>query len=463
MPARNGSNPSVTSKEIGRTGLNVSAGKVDEEYLPALKSENAISVYDQMANNDAVIGGILFAIDMLIRQVDWIVEPNSDGNDEDATFIEECMQDMSHSWTEFVSEVLTMLPYGFSFFEIVYKTRQGDQSETSKTPTSKYDDAKVGWRKFGIRSQNSLVKWEFDDTGGLQGFVQRPAPEYQELTIPIQKGLLFRTSVIKNNPEGKSILRTAYRSWYFKKRMEEVEGIGVERDLAGLPMAKVDASILQSTDTDSMALVSSIRTIIRNVRQDKEAGIIWPIIRDQDGHDLVDFTLLNSGGTRTFDITNIIERYDSRIAMSVLADFILLGHQSVGSYSLSSDKTSMFSTALGAWLQTIEEVINRFAVSRLLRVNGMDTKNPPKITHKDIEKADIATIAGYLSTLAQIGMPLFPDENLEKHLREIGDLPEMSDEAKQAHEQSQEDELGQMLGEMQQGGEATPEDQMQEQ
>jgi hypothetical protein len=55
-------------------------------------------------------------------------------------------------------------------------------------PSSKYADGKVGWRKFAIRAQSSLDKWDFDDDGGLRGFVQRAAPKYEEVTIPIEKG-----------------------------------------------------------------------------------------------------------------------------------------------------------------------------------------------------------------------------------------------------------------------------------
>lgn len=449
--AKSESNESVVGlSEIGVTGLRFAAGEVQEELNHILRGERATRIFQEMADNDPVIGSMLFAIDMLIRQVDWTVEPHPEGSDEDVEFLQGCMEDMNHSWQDFISEVLTMLPYGFSFFEIVYKRRGGYQDDKSKTPTSDYDDNKIGWHKFGVRAQSSLVRWEFTDTGIPTGFYQRAAPNYQEVLIPFDKGLLFRTTTSKGNPEGRSILRSAYRPWYFKKRMEEIEGVGIERDLAGLPMAKVDASILTSTSTADRNLVASIRTTIKNVRQDKEAGIIWPTIVDREGRDLLTFELLSSGGTRSFDISNVIQRYDSRIAMTVLADFVLLGHQgggATGSWALSSDKTTLFAQAIGAWLGVIEDVLNRFAVQRLWRVNGMDPALAPKIVHKDIEKPDLAQLGAFLQQLATMGMPLFPDEDLEKHLRELADIPQMSDEARDAMEQAQQEggESGQLM------------------
>ena len=74
----------------------------------------------------------------------------------------------------------------------------------------------------------------------------------------MEKCLLFRTQTHKNNPEGRSILRNAYRSWYFKKRIEEIEGVGIERDLAGIPIAYVDPAIMSAGATaDQQAMLRS--------------------------------------------------------------------------------------------------------------------------------------------------------------------------------------------------------------
>ena len=43
-----------------------------------------------------------------------------------------------------------------------------------------------------------------------------------------------------------------------------------------------------------------------------------------------------------FDTNAIINRYNSQIAMTVLADFLTIGHEGGGSFALSSNKYSMF-------------------------------------------------------------------------------------------------------------------------
>ena len=49
---------------------------------------------------------------------------------------------------------------------------------------------------------------------------------------------------------------------------------------------------------------------------------------------------------RNFDTSAIIERYNNNMAMSVLADFIVLGHNNrYGSFALAGSKTHMFGSA----------------------------------------------------------------------------------------------------------------------
>lgn len=162
-----------------------------------------------------------------------------------------------------------------------------------------------------------------------------PPPLYQLYTIPMSKALLFRTKSRKDNPEGRSILRNAYRPWYFKRRIQEIEGIGIERDLAGLPVmhAPEGLDIWDPDNQDALRIRTELESMVRRIRRDEMEGVVLP-----HGFEL---ELLSSGGSRQFDTNAVINRYDTRIAMTVLADFIFLGHQQNGSWALSSDKTEL--------------------------------------------------------------------------------------------------------------------------
>ena len=424
--------------ELGTTGLKRSAGYINEEFLPALKGRKAIQVFREMSENDAIVGALLFAVDRLLRQINWRVEPASH-NKEDrdaAEFLESCMEDMSHTWDEFISEVLTMLPYGWAYHEVIYKKRMGPHEKDGKY-RSRYTDGKIGWRKLPIRSQETLQRWVFDETGGIKGMVQLAPPTYKTTFLPIEKSLLFRVTTVKNNPEGRSFLRNAYRPWYYKKRLEEIEGIGVERDLAGLPVAKVPHDYLAAKKgTDKAKMVDAFRKMVRSVRRDEQEGVVIPTSYDQDTKQpLFDFSLLNSGGGRTFDTNSIIQRYEQRILMTVLADFIMVGHQGTGSYALHTDKTGLFRASINSVSQAIADVLNRYAVPRLFAVNGWRLDELPQFEPGDVDPPDLQQLAMFMGQMTQAGVQWFPDPELEKFLRDAARLPKLDENTEDMREQ----------------------------
>lgn len=405
-------------REYGRTGLyRFNTGWIYEEFLKELQGRRGIEVYKEMSENDDVIGAILFASEMLMRQSDWNIQEAgvTQQDKEAAEFVRSCMDDMEETWSDFISEVLSFLTYGWSYHEIVYKRRMGNTRNPETR--SKYDDGLIGWRKLPIRSQDTLWEWKYDERDNLTGLVQCAPPLYGQVFIPLEKALHFKTRSRKSNPEGRSILRNSYRDWYFKRRIQEIEGIGIERDLAGLPVLTAPDGVDIWSD-ECKADLAKAESIVRSVRRDEREGIVlgngWQ------------FTLTSTGGRRQFDTNQIIERYDTRMAMTVLADFVLLGHQNVGSFALSSDKTELFSVALGAFLDLICEVFNKQAIPRLIDINGehfAGITGYPTLIHGDIETQDLGELGQFVSQMVGIGA-ITPDSSMEAYLRMAASLPE---------------------------------------
>ena len=292
----------------------------------------------------------------------------------------------------------------------------------TKNPTtkSKYTDGLIGWKKLPIRAQETLYRWEYDNEDNLLGMTQMPPPDFGTYTIPMSKALLFRTKSRKNNPEGRSILRNAYRSWYFKRRIQEIEGIGIERDLAGLPVmhAPEGLDIWDDAIDENKRTRIALENMVKSIRRDEMEGVVLPA-----GYEL---ELLSSGGTRQFDTNAIINRYDTRIAMTVLADFIFLGHSETGSWALSSDKTELFAMAIGAFLDMICETFNSQGIPPLIDINGehfAGITEYPKMSHGDIADVDVTKVAAFIKDMTGIGI-LVPDDGLEDYIRQVGHLPE---------------------------------------
>lgn len=407
-------------KEYGSIGQRRYAGIFSEEFMRELQGKRGIEVFREMSENDDVCGAIIYVLETLIRQSSWSVQPGgSTAKDKEcAEFVESCMNDMQDTWTDTISEILSFLAFGWSYHEIVYKRRIGNSRDPRQN--SRYTDGLIGWQKLPIRAQETLYRWEYDDNDNLLGMTQLPPPRFVMATIPIEKALHFKTKSRKNNPEGRSILRTAYRDWYFKRRFQEIEGMGIERDLAGLPVLQPPEhiDIWNLDDPAMLTIFQRAETIVRNVRRDSTEGLVLPFGWT--------FQLAASGGKRQFDTNAIIERYDTRIAMTVMADFILLGHQQVGSFALSSDKTELFSMALGAYLDIICEVFNNQAIPRLIGMNAehfSGITEYPTLTHGDVETPNLQELSAYIKELTGCGV-ILPDEGLEDYVREVANLPE---------------------------------------
>ncbi len=390
--------------ERGETGLVHSGGQILEDSIPELHTLSAkMRTFNKMMR-DSTIRTMLFVVEMHLRGVRWKVDPGGDRKKDEfrADFIEHNLYNMKHSWQDFISEVLSMLPFGFSLHEIVY---------------GKDAKGRVRWYKLPIRSQDSVHEWIFDSKGDLKGFLQKVDFSPRDVFIPSEKFLLFRTTSYKNNPQGRAILEAAYRPWYFKQKLEVIEAIGLERDLTGYPKLTVPEDLF-SENALAKAQRAYAENIVTRVRKDEQMGAVLP-----SGWEL---ELLSAPGAQRPNTSEVVERYDLRIAQSVLADIAMLGHKRGGSYALGEVKYEMFVTVLQAWADSIAEVLNRDAVPRLMRLNGWEAPYPV-IRPERIVKIEPQKLSNVLFRLAGIDA-LRPDDKMEKFLRDFIGLPN-ADEA----------------------------------
>lgn len=421
---------SKLTSEIGVSGAHVHTGMQQEEFLPELRGHRAVKKYREMRDNDDVIGAILQAMDMLIRAVEWRVEAVDDTPEAqaDAEFAESVLEDASHTFEDFISEVLSFLVYGWSFFEVVYKRREGpEQKDPSRR--SKFDDGRLGIRKLAPRAQQTLQRWKLDHEGGVQAMVQQSGMG-GAVEIPLEKGLLFRTVNASNSPSGRSVLRNAYRSYYYATHIENIEAIAIERELNGLPVGYIPGEYLRANaGSDKGKIRAEYEKMLRDVKFNEQGFIMlpsdtWP---DSEGNPsstpLVKIELLASSGTRNIETQPVIMRYRQAMARTVLADFIMLGTSERGSFALSKSKADLFLRSLEGYLNNIASTLNRHLISRLWKLNGLNPDTQPRLVPGDIAPVDLEELGQYVQRLSGSGFPIFPDEEVERSLLEAGGLP----------------------------------------
>lgn len=396
---------------LGVAGLNTKHGNFySDEFIPELKGNKAIKVYRQMRDNDATVGASLYAVEQVLRDVPVNVEPSIKDDkvaEEYAQFVREVFDDMDHTLDDHISEALSYLTYGFAWHEVVFKQRVGPQ-ERSRKKRSKFTDGHYGVRKIAPRAPWTINKFDINEDGEVVGVYQNTSFSVKgSQYLPKEKSLYYRTPTINNDPSGRSILRNAYTSWYRLKSLEHIEAVGIERDLNGIPHARIPADYLSpDASEDNQAFVEEVKKILRDTKFNEQGFFITPSdpYTDADGKPtnmrLVDIELMTTGtGGKNVDISPVINRYQHMIARSVLSEFIMLGSSNTGSYALSKTKTDLFLRALESYFQTIVDVLQKQLVQMLWDINGFPVEYMPKLVAGDVAPHDLKELGSYLRNL----------------------------------------------------------------
>lgn len=386
-----------------------------DEFLPDLRGTRGIKRLREMASNDAVIGAVLSAMDLMIRSTPLRIE---DGSEEARELLDYALHNMQDQTFEmFLSDVLSFLPYGFSLFEIVAR------------PPSKHPKGWITLKKLAPRAQWTIDRFDTNDNGDVLGVYQ--VATTRSTYLPYDRLLHFRTASRQNDPSGLSVLRNAYLSWYFARRIQEIEAVAIERELNGLPIARIPSEYLApDASPEQRAFADKISAIARDVKRNEMGFIVLPsdVYQDEDGKHtdirLVDFELVASKGTRDIDTNTIILRYQQDMARSALADFVTLGTNDRGSFAMAKAKADLFMQALTGYLSAIASVLNRNLVPKLMMWNGIDEKDTPKVVFGRVAPVDLDQLGFYIQSLTGAGISL-TDGDTRDYIRAAAGFPKV--------------------------------------
>ena len=435
-------------KILGVAGDNTYNGQIRaDEFLPELRGKKAIRKYREMRDNDSTIGAVMYATEQVLRDVDLKVMPANDSAEakEEAEFVKSVLDDMDHTLDDHIAESLSNLSYGFAWFEVIYKRRIGP-TERSDKRRSKYTDGRMGVRKIAIRAPWTISRFDVDQqTGDVKGIYQDGSGYNNSNYIPTRKSLYYRTTTINGDPAGRSILRNAYTSYEYVNNLQSIEAIAVERELAGIPVARIPAEYLSGDATAAQSgFVNNLQSILRDVKFNEQGYIILPsdTYPDKDGaptnQKLVDVELMSSSGSRNIDIDPIVRRYQHDIARSVLSEFLMLGGGNTGSYALSKSKTDLFLRALESYIQAIVDVLNKQLVERLWELNGLNYDLMPTIVAGDVAPHDLREIAAFLRNLNGADINVSDHPEVIQDLMDIAELKYDPESTQQPKEQETE-------------------------
>lgn len=386
-------------RTIGRTGLKSYSGIIHEQELPQLQNVLVrMRIFREM-RLDPTIGILEQAITRVLLAADFATTPagNTSADQYAADLLWDIMNDMSVEWYEHVEDMLEHLWFGFQISQIVLKMRQ---------------DGTVGLGDLMPMAQEMTFRWgRQDSTGKISGVELLDPVTGAIYKLPSEKFLHFTDRGRKRNPEGEGMCLHVWRSWRYKTNLQELEAIGIERDVGGMP-------VFSLPEHPSEAEKNDVAEQAKAMRQDENAGLLLPA-----GYTVEPY----QSSSKMYDIRKTISDYAWDILAYAGAQWLKLGENN-GTQALVQGTTDMFGLylraiqerALSVWHKQLIPTLAQFN-PRLITPNGT-----PKITWADPGVPDVKAILESIASGVNSGV-ITPIRSDEVHIRSILDLPELPD------------------------------------
>jgi hypothetical protein len=382
---------------------------VNEEYLNLLKSwDKEVKIYLEM-RDDVIVGTALDAIKLPLLKAEIVVKPapgNSPGDQAAAEWLNDCMHKMKRqTWESHTTDMLEAIDFGFSIGEIVLEKRVDGRLWLKNIDPRGQEtlDAAYGWG-FGTGPER--------DTAFV--FNQRDPDSGELFAIPLSKCVHVAYRGRKGNPQGKSLLRSIYRTWRMCRDLENLEAIGIERDVGGMPVATLPEGDISDEDENDL------REALKNLRNDDALYLLLPSGLTVEPY---------GGGSKMYDVGAVIERKQKEILGRAFAQFLKLGMDNVGTQALVKGSQDFFMFGLQSVQKFLLESWNLQLVPYLFSFPGNGFPGMTGLPEIDWNEPGQVDFAGLITALASgVNAKLFtPTDEDEDELRSVMDwidLPE---------------------------------------
>lgn len=414
--------------EFGASGTENYGGKIyGEDYNRDLDGTDAIKKYDEMRRGDAQVKATLQVIKLPLRSATWQAIPPESGDESDraiADYVNACLFDddaMSVSWDDCLRHILLQLEFGFSVLEKVWTVDE---------------EGRYRFYRLAPRLPKTIAEWRVNPHGELESIVQY-APrggQWGYLSIPADYAAVFTLDKEGDNYNGISVLRSAYKHWYFKEQAYRLDAVRLDRYGVGIPRAKVGPTVTKN-DLDA------IEKVLKGMRSHERAYLI-----EREG---ITFDILvpNANGGASGALPSI-QHHDQAIARNILAGFLTRegGGDSLGG-SRTKTLADMFANALRGVANGIAGDLKRQVVKALCDMNFvMQGRQYPTVQATDLMKVDVQSLGGILNSLKGAEF-ITPDDDIESLLRKLLDLPPLPEHLKRVNKAAAEAPAGDPVAE----------------
>jgi phage gp29-like protein len=386
-----------SGRQFGQSGTLIFQGIITlEEYNLELTGWNGIDIYDKMRRSDGTVRAALLVCKLPIIAAKWFIDPASQ-SPEDLMIQQWVAKQLFENlnWKHTIEEMLTEFEFGFYVGELLYK------SDVFEGKTY------IGLDEIASRKQRTIFSWvtQFDQQG-----VTQIVPSGGTLSIPREKLVYITHQKEGDNFAGLSLLRPAYKHWYIKKGVEEIDAMALEKQGLGILTITTPQ---QATEEDK----NLARQAAQNSRANQAGYIEAP-----EGF-LFDFMDMKAGTLR--NPVDTLLYHDRQILKVVLAQFVELGNsvgKGSGSRAVAESQSDFFMDALEAEADNLEASIQKDVIERLVRINFGDNVAIPKLDHAPLGDPNIQVLSAAINQLVLNGT-ITTDLADEQYIRELMNLP----------------------------------------
>lgn len=409
----------------GTDGSRIFNGFITENERSAdLTGTQKYTTYANLVSNVNIIAAGLRVTLNLVSKPAWSAEPANPENPRAVELAEEVekilFDEMRTPFHRIVRQAALFTFFGFSVHEWTGRIRE---------------DGSFGFLDIQRRTQKSIERWDVMADGEVVGVVQRAPQSSEYIYLPRWKLLYLVDDSINDSPEGMGILRHVADAARRLRKFEQLEGIGFQTDLQGIPVlrgpfAELTPSDASGSDPDATRraeIVSRLESFIDNHNRGESMGLLLDSVTYTTSDDQnkpsttykYDVDLLSGGSTSFEEIAAAISRLQHEIARVMGVEHLLLGSDGVGSLALSRDKSSTFGLIVAKTIKELRETFQKDLVRTIFERNGWPMELAPRLKTEAIEHRTIEEVTAALRDLSAAGVKLSREDEL---VQEVIDL-----------------------------------------
>lgn len=383
--------------------------------VPALqKGFTETSTYLKMVRDDATVRMSLRAGKAPVLGAEWFVEPySSDPQDlAIAEFVEfSLFEGMTVPWVKVLWQILRMYEAGRSVFEEVWEEREW--APRKSTPGANRKQYTM-LRKLAFRPPLTIQRILPDDNGSPRTVIHNAIDadgKSEEVDIPIEKCVVFVFDEQDGTLEGMSLLRTAYKPWWYKNRLYNIDSIQKERHAIGIPDIEISPGASKND-------IEAAHQLGQDLRTNEKAYIARPPTIK------VGFAQVHG---QLVDVMASAEHHDTQILKNVMVQFLNMGTTGTGGGGRATGATGldMFLKSMRHQAQSICDNINMYLVPELVAYN-FNTDCFPKLSVRGVgEVKDLQMFSSALKNLLDSDA-ISLDEATEQWVRQQFDMPRLT-------------------------------------